>query len=109
MNDKHTKGELSFEPAGRVFGSSFLRVDKPRKEGENNECIAETDGLNHEANAARLCAGWNLLNRLDEMGIEPGQVPQIVEALKMVEKRGCGKSLTVAQMLKVSDALTKKA
>jgi hypothetical protein len=34
------------------------------------------------ANAARLAQGWNLLNRLEEMGINADKVPEMLEGLR---------------------------
>lgn len=74
MSNKNTEGEAEVSEHGLCV---FI----------DGSMIAETDftlyGKGDKfANAARLVQGWNLLNRLEAMGVTAEQVPGIIEALK---------------------------
>jgi hypothetical protein len=78
---KHTKGNLN------VCKRASTAI-----EDETGLVIATTGGWSdskrddvlecQQANAARLCAGWNLLNRLEEMGVAPDDVPKLIIVLR---------------------------
>lgn len=106
---KHTVGEMT-------RSGQFLKIQ--------SVIIGESFGSvkgSYEANAARLVAGWNLLNRLDEMGVDAEQVPEIVESLQWaldelqsVSGIGYSQRLSDQQMMLIEkmtiarQALTKK-
>ncbi len=78
---KHTVGEL------KVCKRASTAI-----EDETGLVIATTGGWSdskrndvlecQQANASRLCAGWNLLNRLEEMEFAPDDVPKLITALR---------------------------
>lgn len=85
MSNTHTKGEaVTSEQGLAVFVDGAM--------------IAETDftlyGKGDKfANAARLVKGWNLINRLDEMGVSAEEAENSIKAALMM----CRPSIDEAQ------------
>lgn len=110
MNDKHTKGDvyiqeqdalkelcelkgipvpedqkymrtndgdylINFKEGNRLCQVQF-KANPPKKKDAYK--VIDPEGL---ANAARLCAGWNLLNRLEAIGISPERAIELLEAV----------------------------
>lgn len=82
----HTKGEAVHFTEDGTIGTILI--------GEKLDPLAQSQPVAHrdivkaiavrQANAARLARGWNLLNRLDEMGITADEaVERLREARKV--------------------------
>jgi hypothetical protein len=82
MNDKHTKGDIgtTHDDPCNLRTKEGLRIGETYLESDTDVAVSK-------ANAARLCAGWNLLNQVDA-----GQVATI-ESSELARLRECEKAL----------------